>query len=403
MAYNEIVVRNAIVIIILTLTAVGVGLYIASEYLFFGLSFDGLKPRFTAPRKDIKQYLPVGSDLSYPLTIPRGFRMGVFADLKGGLPRVLALDPKGVLVISVTNKGKIMALPDEDGDGASNKQIDILTNLDEPHGIIFDGGYLYVAETGRVSRFIYNPTNFSASSREILFSLPSGGQHSTRTIKIRGGALYTSVGSSCDVCIEEEPFRAAILVSALDGANLKVFAKGLRNTVFFDFDSEGRIWGADMGRDFLGDSFPPDEINLIEEGKDYGWPYCYGDRVRDSKFKPGEESVYCSGTIAPKFNLPAHVAPLGITFIDSASLPSSDKGNILVSLHGSWNSTTAVGYKVVKLTTFGGDILGSENFIAGWQLGQETLGRPVDLIFDSDGNLFVSDDHAGLIYILSKS
>lgn len=351
--------------------------------------------QFTRPSKDIKGFLPQGSELTYPLTLPQGFAIGVFADLKGGLPRVLAIDPNGNVVASLTGQGKVVALPDADGNGQADKIVEILTGLNKPHGIAFDGSFIYVAETDKLIRAEYNPSSLSVGPVQKLFELPGGGRHFTRTIGINGGKLYTSVGSSCDTCVETQPFRASILVSNLDGSGLRVFARGLRNTVFFAFDAQGRMWGTDMGRDFLGDNLPPDEINLIEDGKDYGWPYCYGAKVRDAKFKPGEQTSYCSATQEPVYQLPAHVAPLGLSF-DGA-------GDLLVGLHGSWNSSTPVGYKIVKLPVLGGFPTGSEDYITGWLNGKEVLGRPVDLIFDRRGHLLISDDKAGLIYILAKN
>ncbi len=354
------------------------------------------------PRKDIKQYLPQGAELRYPLTIPSGFRIAVFADLGTGKPRVLALDPGGTLLTSITNKGKVVALPDENRDGKADKMVDVLTGLNRPHGIAFEGGKLYVAETDKVVSYSYDPASFKASYPEILFSLPSGGRHFTRTIKIREGKIYTSVGSSCDTCLEDDSRRAAILVSDLDGSNLRVFAKGLRNTVFFVFDKKGQIWGNDMGRDFLGDNLPPDELNIISENKDYGWPYCYGNQIRDVKFKIGEKGAYCVDTQSPVFNYPAHVAPLGLAFINSSLFSPNEQGDLLVAYHGSWNRSEPVGYKIVKLTVFADSVGQAEDFISGWLTDGEVLGRPVDLLFDQQGALYISDDKAGLIYYLTR-
>lgn len=354
------------------------------------------------PRKDIKQYLPQGSELKYPFSIPSGFRLGVFADLGTGKPRVLTFDSADTLLASVPNKGKVVALPDENRDGKADKIVDVLTGLNKPHGIVFEDGKLYVAETNKVVKYSYDARSFTVTDPETLFSLPSGGRHSTRTIKIRNGKIYVSVGSSCDACLENGPQRAAILISDLDGRNLRVFAKGLRNTVFFVFDERGQIWGNDMGRDFLGDDLPPDELNIIAEDKDYGWPYCYGDRVRDTKFKVREKGVYCVDTQSPVFNYPAHVASLGIAFIDSNLFSPSEQGNLLVAYHGSWNASEPVGYKIVKLTVFADSVGQAEDFITGWQMDGEILGRPVDLVFDEEGTLYISDDKAGLIYNLTK-
>lgn len=356
----------------------------------------------TSPKEPITKLIPQGKDVNNPLDLPTGYRIGIFADLKGELPRVLAFDPNGVLVASLTKNGKIVALPDTNKDGISDKTVDILTGLSSPHGIVFNGGKLYVAETDKVETYDYNPENFSVTNKKVLFTLPGGGRHFTRTLGIQGDRLYTSVGSSCDTCIESSNLRASVLVSNLDGSNLKVYASGLRNTVFFTFDKNGTIWGNDMGRDFLGDNLPPDELNVITEGSNYGWPYCYGDMVRDSSFMAGQNESYCTTTKAPLFKYPAHVAPLGITFINSPLFDSTDQGSILAAFHGSWNSTTPVGYKVVKLNVVNGKVVSIEDFITGWIRGDAVYGRPVDLVFDKTGYLYISDDKAGVVYVVSK-
>lgn len=395
-------VKKILIILIIIGALVFSAYYFLRSYVFLEINPQTLITRFSLPQKSLKQYLPQGDELSYPLTLPVGFNLGIFADLKGSLPRALAFDERGVLFVSVPAQGKVLALPDSDADGKADRVVEIMTGLTRPHGIAFASGFIYVGETDKVIRAPYDSNALSAGAPQKLFDLPGGGRHFTRTIRVEGGKLYTSVGSSCDTCIEGSPFRASILVSDLDGTNLRVFAKGLRNTVFFTFDSQERMWGTDMGRDFLGDNLPPDEINLIEDGKDYGWPYCYGSKVRDSKFKPGENLSYCADSAAPEFELPAHVAPLGLTFIHSDSFPGEDQGNILLALHGSWDSSVPVGYKIVKLSLLGEFVTASTDFISGFIDGKEVLGRPVDLIFGKDGYLYISDDKTGLVYILSK-
>lgn len=322
-----------------------------------------------------------------------GEEVGIFADLGGDMPRAMDFDSNEFLVVSIPAKGKIVALPDKDKDGKQDGAVVILDSLNQPHGIAFDGDYLYIGETNMIVRYKYDPENFVATERLKLFDIPGGGRHTTRTIKINKGKLYTSVGSSCDTCIEDSPLRASMLVSNLDGSDMRVFAKGLRNTVFFAFDENGKIWGADMGRDFLGDSLPREEINLIENGRDYGWPYCYGNKIRDGKFMNGKETNYCENTTGPLFEMPAHTAPLGIVF--------DPEGNLLVAQHGSWNSTTPVGYKIVKLSKDGSRISKIEDFLTGFIANGNILGRPVDLIFDQQENLFISDDKSGVIYRLN--
>lgn len=366
--------------------------------LYFAVKtyFPFLISNFIPVNKEVKQFLPLNSETQTlsPFRIPEGYRMDIFADLKNDLPRVIIFDDSGNMIVSLTSKGKIAVLTDNDLDLKSESKRDLLTGLNKPHGIAVNGNYLYVAETDGVSRYLYNSNELMVGEKELLFSLPSGGRHFTRTIVIHDNKLYTSVGSSCDTCIEDNPFRASILVSELDGSNLKVFAKGLRNTVFFDFDSQGKMWGADMGRDGLGDNLPPEEINIIEEGKDYGWPYCYSNQVKDTKFN-SDKSIGCDTTTTPVYEMPAHTAPLGFIFDGS--------GNLFIALHGSWNSTEPVGYKVVKLSTFAGGVSDMKDFVTGFiQTGDKVLGRPAGLVFDKKGSLYISDDKSGLIYVLSK-
>ena len=182
--------------------------------------------------KNIKEYLPQGDELSYPLDLPKGFNLGVFADLKGDLPRALAFDEKGVLFASIPGSGKIIALPDENGDGKADRIVEVMRGLARPHGIAFAGDFIYVGETDKVVRARYDPENLSVGSVEKLFDLPGGGRHFTRTIRIKDGKIYTSVGSSCDTCLEDSPYRAAVLVSDLDGTD-KSFCQGSKKYGLF--------------------------------------------------------------------------------------------------------------------------------------------------------------------------
>ena len=154
-----------------------------------------------------------------------------------------------------------------------------------------------------------------------------------------------------------------------------------------------------MGRDYLGDDLPPDEINLILEGRDYGWPYCYGKRVHDDQFDPsGAHREFCAATIPSFIDVPAHSAPLGLAFFPAA-WPQEFRYNLLVAYHGSWNRTEPTGYKVVryKLDNAGNPV-DAEDFITGWLTPAGALGRPVDILITPEGIIYISDDKAGVVY-----
>lgn len=385
-------------LVFLIIIFIGIISYGLRKYFFITKSI--YQTQIEGPSDDA---LKSGGELNSPLKVPEGFNIGIFADLREfGSPRVLVFDKDGVLFTSLTSAGRVVAVPDKNQDGIADEIKVVLQGLNKPHGLVFYKNFLYVAETDRVVRYDYDKKSLSVSNPKVILSLPGGGRHFTRTIKLFEDKLYTTVGSSCDTCLEEDERRAALLVSDLDGNNLRVYARGLRNTVFFIFDRNGRIWGNDMGRDFLGDDLPPDELNIIQDSKDYGWPWCYGNKVRDVKFKRNEQTDFCKNTQEPAFAYPAHVAALGLVFIDSPLFSQEEQGDLLVSFHGSWNSTKPVGYKIIKLKIEETGVVGMEDFITGWLDGGKIIGRPVDLVFDKGGYLYISDDKANVVYILSK-
>jgi len=375
------------------------------------------------------------------LSVPEGFEIDIFAK---GLedPRVITFDSMGKMLVSETKAGKIISLENKGKDGIAETKTTILSGLNKPHGLAFfnsgDFTYLYVAETHQVARYLYDLKQGKVLSDkgQNIANLPADGQNFTRTIAfgpnfretpllpgkrgkdtLAADKLYISVGSSCDVCEENTWKRAAILESDPEGTFTAEFAGGLRNSVFFTFHPvTGEIWATDMGRDNLGDNLPPDEVNIVRVAgpkdefgaKRYGWPFCYGDQVRDKKFNPDkferiDISSDCTKTEPPVIQIPAHSAPLGLAFIPSAGgWPAEWQGDLLVALHGSWDRSNPVGYKIVRYDLDAdGNVLSQEpnDFISGWLDNKDKVsGRPVDLKFDDSGNLYISDDAAGVIY-----
>ena len=333
-----------------------------------------------------------------PFTILGDFQIDIFAkDLN--TPRVLLFDGQNNLLVSAMGEGKVYAIK---SDGS---KVVLASNLNSPHGLAINNGYLYIAETDKVNRYTYDSANLKLGPKEILFNLPSGAGHFTRTLQFSpDGYLYVAVGSSCNVCRESDKRRATILKYNPTDWTDEVFAKGLRNTVFFILNPKTKeFWGNDMGRDYLGDNSPPDDLNILSAGKNYGWPICYGNKINDRNF---DKNVYirdpCADSVAPIYEYGAHNAPLGLTFIDSKMFPTSWQGDLLVSLHGSWNSSVPVGYKVVHLKIDGNKVTSSEDFITGFLTNSGAIGRPVDLVFGKDGILYLSDDKAGVIYKIHK-
>lgn len=315
--------------------------------------------------------------------------------------RDLEISPKGTIILSIPDSGKVVALPDKDKNGQADRVKDVLTGLDRPHGLAFYQGKLFVAEETRVVRYMWDEQNLTATQEQKILDLPKGGNHFTRTLVFnKKGQLFVTLGSTCNVCTEKHPWLAAVIVSDQEGYNPRLFAKGLRNSVFLATNpSTDDLWATEMGRDLLGDSLPPDEVNILHENEDYGWPHCYGNKIRDIKFQPNN-NFDCTKTEPPAFEISAHFAPLGLVFINSPKFPQDWQGDLLVAYHGSWNRSTPGGYKVVRLKV-GSDnktIEGEEDFLTGFLKGSEAIGRPVDMVFDLDGNLYFSDDKAGKVY-----
>ncbi|HVQ44290.1 MAG TPA: PQQ-dependent sugar dehydrogenase [Candidatus Saccharimonadia bacterium] len=340
-----------------------------------------------------------------PLTVPAGYAIHVFAD-RQGTARDLQFSPGGTLLVSDPKARTITALPDSNHDGAADSAKIILTGGDNPHGLAFRGGYLYVAETGRVMRYAWDETTLAATTGQELFKLPTPNpDHNKRTITFGADdQLYISVGSTCNVCRESDPHSATILTADADGHNLRTFASGLRNAPFMAINPATKeLWSTEMGRDNLGDTTPPDEIDIIHDGSNYGWPICYGAKIHDTAF---DHAAYladpCASTVGPIYGVPAHNAPLGLAFIASPQWPTDQQGDLLVAYHGSWNRSVPDGYKVVRLTVRGNTITGTTDIVTGFIAGRSVSARPVDLTFDALGNLYLSDDYSGTIYLIQK-
>ncbi|MBI2607614.1 MAG: PQQ-dependent sugar dehydrogenase [Candidatus Doudnabacteria bacterium] len=368
---------------------------------FYWDNLRGASTVFSGPKKDIVTLLDdsskeITNSTDFPLNLPAGFKIEIFAKNVDGA-RDMAFDGFGNLWVSRSKSSAVTLLEIKNGKVVS--QNDIFKNLDTPHGLAIDPDndlMLYIAEENRVSRVAL----YSEDRLNKVLDLPTPifGGHTSRTIRFGpDGRLYISVGSTCNVCQEKDPRFAAMYSVNKDGGDFQMLATGLRNSVFFDWNpGDDKLWATDMGRDRLGDNIPPDEINLVEQGNDYGWPYCYGRNIMDPFNTFG---VACSTKTPSKVDLPAHSAPLGIGFVPATKAwPEEMQGNMIVAFHGSWNRSEPTGYKLVRVVVDDqNNFVGIHDFITGWLQDGEALGRPVGVLF-RDGALYVSDDFAGVIY-----
>ncbi len=334
-----------------------------------------------------------------PIALSSGFTISVFAQ---GLddPRMLAVGPDGALYVAERGAGRVLRLLDQDGDGSLDTQQAVAQGLNAPSSLAFyQDGSLYVAETRRVLRLSQPDAHGIFQKQEVVIDgLPSGG-HSTRTLLFSPdfSTLFVSIGSSCNVCIEGDARRAAIMAYNPDGSHARLYARGLRNAVGITFrPGTDELWATNNGRDLLGDDLPPETINLVQQGDDFGWPRCHAGRIIDPEFG-GLQG--CQGVKAPLVEMQAHSAPLGLTFYSGSQFPEDYRGDLFVAFHGSWNRSVPTGYKLVRISMQGGQPGPVQDFATGWLLPNgSNWGRPVDVVSGNDGSLYLSDDAGGKIY-----
>jgi glucose/arabinose dehydrogenase len=328
------------------------------------------------------------------LDVAAGFAVDVYAEgLRGA--RFMALGPDGAPYLSLTRAGRVVKLPDLNGDGRADTVITVAQGLDIPHGLAFRGDTLYIAETHRVVRLVPG----LATPQVVVPDLPHGAGHFTRTIVFgpADGKLYVAVGSSCNICDEADPRRAAVLRFDADGGGAEIFARGLRNSVGLAFDpATGELWGTNNDRDLLGDDLPPDRINILHQGGNYGWPQCY----LPGHPNPEYPNADCAHVTAPALTFQAHSAPLGITFSTGTQFPPAYRGGVFVAFHGSWNRSVPTGYKIVYAAQKNGRPVAITDFISGFRAAgaEGPWARPVDVLVAKDGSLLVSDDYGGRIF-----
>lgn len=335
------------------------------------------------------------------LKLPKGFNITQYAKVPGA--RSLALGPEGTLFVS-TQDESVYALPDKNQDHKVDQVIKLKDGLNSPNGLAVYKNDLYIAESGTV--YVVKDVEKNLKDPKLVklkLDISPYKWHGWRYIKFdKKGSLYMGYGAPCNVCNKED--FALILRFSPPEYKKEIVARGVRNTVGFDFHpTTDKLWFTDNGRDMMGDDMPSDELNILSrDGEHFGFPFCHQGDTQDPNFNQKK----CSEFTAPKANLGAHVAALGMAFTRSTMFPKEYQNSIFIAEHGSWNRSKLTGYVVSRIPLKNSDdVEKKEVFIEGWlnEKEQTRSGRPVDMTFLKDGSLVISDDHAGVVYRVTYS
>ena len=333
------------------------------------------------------------------IKLPPGFHIAVYAaDVPNA--RQMALGPTGIVFVGSRDEGKVHAVVDRDGDHRADEVHVLASGLERPSGVAFRDGDLYVAAVNRILRLrnVARDLRQPPTPEVVTDRYPSDERHGWKFIAFGPDArLYVPVGAPCNVCEPPGPLHATITRLDVRGGEPEVVARGVRNSVGFDFHpATGELWFTDNGRDWLGDDQPPDELDrLARAGEHFGFPHCHGDGLRDPDHNMGRS---CDQFVAPARLLDPHVAALGMRFYTGQMFPEAYRGGIFIAEHGSWNRSTPAGYRVTFVKMEGGRAVSYTTFAEGWLRGSVAAGRPADVLVMPDGSLLVSDDKAGRIY-----
>ena len=340
------------------------------------------------------------------MVVPEGFSVSLFADNLDA-PRQIAEGDRGYIFVG-SKKGKVYALRDNDNNGQIDEKKLIVDGLSDSSGVAFSKGSLFIAEINKVWRIDGIEKKLESFSDKpiekiiVTDDLPSDQWHGRKWIVIDDDqSILLNVGAPCNVCLKDDERYATIIRFRENSWTIE--ARGVRNSVGFDFHPISKnLYFTDNGRDWMGDSMPSCELNVLEESGDFfGFPYLHAGDVIDPEFGDYEHGYEIK---KPILNLGPHVAPTGIEFYTGDSFPEEYKNNAFITLHGSWNSSKKVGYKVIRVIfDQNGNVLSSEDFLTGFLDGEKVIGRPAAPLMLSDGSLLISDDHANVIYRVKKA
>lgn len=344
--------------------------------------------------------VPTAPDKLPKLKVPAGFKVEVWAS--GILDaRSLRQGDKGtVFVSSLFVASKVYAVTDK---GGKREVKTIVDKLELANGIEFYKGALYVATPKQILRLDNIEASLDSPPKPVLVTdkLPGDAHHGWKYLRVGpDGKLYVPVGAPCNICNPDERY-AAIFRMNLDGSGVETVAKGVRNTVGFDFHPVTKeLWFTDNQRDWLSEDMPVDELNRITApGKQhFGFPFCHSGLMTDPEFGWGHT---CDEFVKPAALLGPHMAPLGMRFYTGKMFPQKYQGAIFITRHGPWNRTKKDADVAVAFLDKNGRVTSIEPFLTGFVANNTYIGRPVDVMTMPDGSILVSDDHAGAIYRVS--
>jgi len=403
--------------------AIAVGLYVLRDrYNSLGesLRLPGIND---TPESSEKEGASIKTELDEKISLPEGFSIDYYAQ---NVPnaRSLVISESGIVYVGSRSAGNVYALVDADGDKVAEEVVTVISRLNSPNGVAILEGDLYIAEISRiiVIREIDTVYRESPDYEVIYDNYPIDPLHGWKYIAFGPDEkLYIPIGAPCNVCDRDDENYSVITRISPDGEDFEVVARGIRNTVGFDWHPDtNQLWFTDNGRDWLGDDIPPDELNVIDEDEfeeiqdtilkrdselkredlaeepHYGFPYCFGSGESDPEYGTDRN---CDDYVGAKKELGPHVAALGMTFFREGNFPESYQNIMFIAEHGSWNRTDPIGYRVMQVEiSEEGEALSYEPFAEGWLVGSESWGRPVDVVFMQDGSLLISDDAHNAVY-----
>jgi glucose/arabinose dehydrogenase len=358
-------------------------------------------------------------------TAAPGFEVSLFAENFDNPRQAYVLPNRDILIVEATREwigradrpeksaNRITLFRDTHGDGKPDLRETFLSGLNMPHGMVALGNWFYVGNTNGVVRYPYRAgqTRIEGKGEKIL-DLPTDGHYTRNLIADPAGKkIYIAVGSASNVdeenTWEKDQRRAGILEINPDGSGMRIFANGLRNPVGMDWEPQTKtLWTVVNERDLLGDDLVPDYLTSVKEGGFYGWPFSYFGQIEDPR-KKGQRPDLVARAIKPDYALGSHVAALGLAFYNGKAFPERYRGGAFIGMHGSWNRSKMVGFKVAFVPFANGKPVGPmEDILTGFIADEskfEAHGRPVGVTVAPDGSLLVADDSGGKVWRITAA